>query len=614
MANESAKELLKGAAVSAARTAVKKVSDVGHAGASAAVNKAVHQLSTNSESDNLNMENSDQDELKKDSEALKTVHNTAQSGKSVANNVYRNTRQAVEIYQKKKGNGHPSQQPPGTGYPPGQMPQPGQTPTASSLYPVSTAKSVRTASTKAASSAARTAVNASAGAVRTVASASAGTAKTVASVSAGSAATAATGGAAAVVLVPVGIVKAIGRAAMSRLQNSPIKRIFGSSGSNSGGSNLNAGFGPLSPLRMVWTIVTAPLTILGAVIGLIGIFLLIFVIIIVLVMSSPLQFLFSGDDELGEILQGEEWSTLMSDFDLGEDGELLSVNNTNLQQLYDAHMSALNSTVSEYQEAGYRSVYDGYEGTVEPENYRAVVACLIGICTGQTSMEAGYSVTDVLFLTDSAEELFSDLLDAMCSFSVDQEKERIHIQLMSCEDYIAATRCSSQVAENIRTVYAGIVSVQGNGGGSQELPENIERYLSGLTHLQAPVGTAIQSALGKLGMPYSQANRDSGNSYDCSSFVYYSYKAAGISIVYGGANTAAAEAQYCVANGRVVTVEELQPGDLLFYSYVTNGRYKNISHVEMYLGNGLIIDCTETPGVAVRQFTADRLVLCGRPY
>ena len=43
--------------------------------------------------------------------------------------------------------------------------------------------------------------------------------------------------------------------------------------------------------------------------------------------------------------------------------------------------------------------------------------------------------------------------------------------------------------------------------------------------------------------PYSQDLRDSGNYYDCSSLAYYSWKDAGVDISFGGATTAAAEAQ-----------------------------------------------------------------------
>lgn len=58
--------------------------------------------------------------------------------------------------------------------------------------------------------------------------------------------------------------------------------------------------------------------------------------------------------------------------------------------------------------------------------------------------------------------------------------------------------------------------------------------------------------------------RDSGNYYDCSSLAYYSWKDAGVDISYGGATTAAAEAQGLDEAGKTVSFDELQPGDLIF--------------------------------------------------
>ncbi len=54
-------------------------------------------------------------------------------------------------------------------------------------------------------------------------------------------------------------------------------------------------------------------------------------------------------------------------------------------------------------------------------------------------------------------------------------------------------------------------------------------------------------------------------------------------ISYGGATTAAAEAQGLDEAGKTVSFDELQPGDLIFYSFTSNGRYKNISHVGIRL-------------------------------
>ena len=122
-------------------------------------------------------------------------------------------------------------------------------------------------------------------------------------------------------------------------------------------------------------------------------------------------------------------------------------------------------------------------------------------------------------------------------------------------------------------------------------------------------------ALSKVGYPYSQAYRDSGDYYDCSSLAYYSWKSAGVDISHGGATTAAAEAQGLEEAGKNVPYEELQPGDLIFYSYCQNGRYKNISHVAIYMGNGKVVEAkNESAGVVYGDIPSpERIVLIGRP-
>ena len=50
---------------------------------------------------------------------------------------------------------------------------------------------------------------------------------------------------------------------------------------------------------------------------------------------------------------------------------------------------------------------------------------------------------------------------------------------------------------------------------------------------------AIDYAVDHIGYPYSMARRHSGEAFDCSSLVYYSYQDAGVDISNGGATTAA---------------------------------------------------------------------------
>lgn len=119
-------------------------------------------------------------------------------------------------------------------------------------------------------------------------------------------------------------------------------------------------------------------------------------------------------------------------------------------------------------------------------------------------------------------------------------------------------------------------------------PEKITRILSKISNDRAK--KAVSYALRKVGYPYSQEYRDSGSYYDCSSLVYYAWKDAGTNIAYQGMNSAAAEAQGLTERGKRISLSGLKPGDLVFYSYTQNGRYMNISHVAMYVGDGMLVE------------------------
>ncbi len=422
-------------------------------------------------------------------------------------------------------------------------------------------------------------------------------AKTAATVSAATAATAGTGGAAAVVTIPLGLVRKLGQILIFRRDNNPLKRIFGNSG-NRHSADMDIVSGILG--RLASSILVVPIILML----LAGVFFGGVCVIGDIILSSPLKYLYLDSEELSAIAaDNPEYDNLEYD---------------ELQTLYDNKIKALKK---EAKEAGCSSVTMRYHAEArEATNYTDVLASFFGHFLATDFLQGGSDGTEVttvsdLFLTDTAKALFTEVMEQMCTLEVkgSGSKQKAVISLMTCEEYISASGCSQEIAEDIRTLYRELS--KGNiSAGVQELPADTQEYLQELVSQGGVPGTVISFALSVQGTPYSQAYRNSGDYYDCSSFVYYCYRAAGISMSYGGANTAAAEAQYCQEYGQIIDVADLVPGDLLFYSYVTNGRYKNISHVEMYLGNGLIIDCTETPGVAVRQFTTDRLVVCGRPY
>lgn len=127
---------------------------------------------------------------------------------------------------------------------------------------------------------------------------------------------------------------------------------------------------------------------------------------------------------------------------------------------------------------------------------------------------------------------------------------------------------------------------------------------------------AVDLALTKLGTPYSQELRDQEGYFDCSSFTYWVYSQLGVSLMYGGANTAAAQGRYIVENNLAVSYDSLAPGDLIFYSFGVNHRYLNIGHVTIYAGDGYVVDASFSKKKVVYRpiYNTNNIVLCGRPY
>jgi cell wall-associated NlpC family hydrolase len=122
--------------------------------------------------------------------------------------------------------------------------------------------------------------------------------------------------------------------------------------------------------------------------------------------------------------------------------------------------------------------------------------------------------------------------------------------------------------------------------------------VSGLTTsstLTVPqIMTFLQAALSRVGDPYVWGG--SGPTvFDCSGLVQWSMRQAGI----GMPRVAAQQA----LTGPLISPAQLQPGDLLFYhTDPTAPAY--ISHVAIYLGNGLMVQAPE-PGKNVEVVPAD---------
>lgn len=120
----------------------------------------------------------------------------------------------------------------------------------------------------------------------------------------------------------------------------------------------------------------------------------------------------------------------------------------------------------------------------------------------------------------------------------------------------------------------------------------------------------VKLALSRLGDPYSQLLAGQENYTDCSYLVQWCYKQVGINLP----RTAATQAQYCVEHKLTVRKDNLEPGDLVFWSFEQNGQFMNITHVGIYAGNGKVIDASSTHDAVMYRnlYYADQQVLYGR--
>lgn len=104
--------------------------------------------------------------------------------------------------------------------------------------------------------------------------------------------------------------------------------------------------------------------------------------------------------------------------------------------------------------------------------------------------------------------------------------------------------------------------------------------------------SVVNYALSFLGNRYVYGGEDPHSGVDCSGFTRYILgNAAGVYV----SRTSRDQSQ----EGRTISAEEMQPGDLLFYTHGRGG----VDHVAMYIGNGQIVHAsTEKTGIKISRW------------
>lgn len=128
---------------------------------------------------------------------------------------------------------------------------------------------------------------------------------------------------------------------------------------------------------------------------------------------------------------------------------------------------------------------------------------------------------------------------------------------------------------------------------------DVEQFLGDLKKKAASDGPVnatgvVAAALSKLGAPYSWG-ATGPDAFDCSGLMFWSYQQEGKSIP----RTSSAQ----IAGGQSVSVNDLQPGDIVGY-------YPGVTHVGMYIGDGKIVHASDY-GIPVQVVPVDSMPIQG---
>ena len=282
--------------------------------------------------------------------------------------------------------------------------------------------------------------------------------------------------------------------------------------------------------------------------------------------------------------------------------------NQEIQTLIDEHKDA---------DKG-RKVYVDYEGMdSEPSNYYDIMSVYM--------VKYGYENTATK-MNETNKQNLKAVFDDMCKYTTENVTEKkgkkktkyleVRITLKTYTEMAIEYQFDEDRTAILNQLMSAYITNNPSGGSQISglqgslTPQEISNITDKISN---PTQKAVASfVLSKVGYPYSQPLRNSGKAFDCSSLAYYAWKSAGVDISFGGGTTAAAEAEGL--KDKTVKEENLQPGDLIFYSYTTNGRYKNISHVGIYVGNGKMVEAVdEAHGVCLGNYHNGGLVMICRP-
>ena len=172
----------------------------------------------------------------------------------------------------------------------------------------------------------------------------------------------------------------------------------------------------------------------------------------------------------------------------------------------------------------------------------------------------------------SEQQRLADLNDTLAT-TIATINTEVDAQKKLLDDAKTAQDAQQKIVDQLTAAQQAMLAAQMSFGG------DITPGVGGSAAAQA----VVTWALGQVGKPYTYGGAGPG-SFDCSGLTMVAYSQVGI----GLPHSASGQAAY----GTPVDRSQLLPGDLVFF-------YSPISHVAIYIGNGLIVHAS-TPATGVK--------------
>jgi cell wall-associated NlpC family hydrolase len=160
------------------------------------------------------------------------------------------------------------------------------------------------------------------------------------------------------------------------------------------------------------------------------------------------------------------------------------------------------------------------------------------------------------------------------------QTEQSSLQLTFEAENADLTQLKAQNAQALAAAEAEQNQIDANLGAQLPLSVNVNGQTANPKAL-----AAIAFAMRQIGKPYL-FGAEGPKKYDCSGLVWASYRSAGV--------TVPRIARYQEHATTPVSVDELLPGDLVFFSTTSNTDWRQITHVGIYIGHGNMIEAPMT--------------------